>query len=218
MATFAALWALAAKKVKDGDSYYRQKCAAFALENKHLSKGQIVFIGDSITDYYPLDAAYADLPLAAYNRGIGGDMTSGVLARLEVSLFELEPSKISLLIGINDVNRGVSDETLLANYKEILDRIQTRLPATKVFCISILPMNAKAAEMKLDYESATERIPALNGAIQTLAEAHGYKFINLYPLFKDEKNHLIEAYSVDGLHLSAEGYAIFTNTLKPELT
>ena len=176
-----------------------------------------VFIGDSITDRYRLDDHYSELSLATYNRGIAGDKTGGVLSRLEVSLFALEPTKVSLLIGINDVTHGVSDQTLLANYEEILDQIQARLPEAEVCCISILPVNADCADYKIDYEDVTERIPALNATIQALAEAHGYRFVNLYPLFADEEGYLIAEYSTDGLHLSAAGYEIWTNVLKPKL-
>jgi len=217
VATFAALWAVAAHKIEDGKSYHNRKCAAFEVENSHLSKGQIVFIGDSITDLYPLDDYYADLPLRTYNRGICGDKTSSVLSRLDASLFALEPTKISLLIGINDINTNVSDKELLSNYKKILDSIQSRLPNAEVYCISILPMNSVSAQYKINYQRSTERIPSLNAEIRSLAEGHGYSFVNLYPLFADENNYLIESYSVDGLHLSPEGYTVWTNALKPLL-
>ena len=151
------------------------------------------------------------------NAAINGDSAPGGLSRIERDLLPQKPDLVIICYGLNDVNNGVSNEKILENYKTILDKIQARLPAAKVFCVSILPMNAKSTVMKIDYESATQRIPVLNGAIQTLAEERGYRFINLYPLLKDENNHLIEEYSVDGLHLSAAGYSIWTNLFKPEL-
>ena len=214
--TFAALWATPEKQKVP--TYYERKCESFVLQNKNLSKGQIVFIGDSLTDRYALDASYADLPLASYNRGIGGDKTGGVLARLEESLFVLEPTKISLLIGINDINGGVPDQTILNNYKEILDRIQERLPAAEVFCTSILPMHPTAFRKREDYDRSMQRIPVINEGIRSLAASHGYQYLDLYPLFEGEDRYLIESYSTDGLHLSAEGYAVWTAALKPYLS
>lgn len=216
--TFSALWATAEYELDRKSSYFEKKCNAFALENSHLSKGQIVFIGDSITDYYKLDDYYADLPLATYNRGIGGDKTGGLLSRLEDSLFVLEPTKISLLIGINDVNTNVPDQTILANYESILDGIKERLPEAEVFCISILPINPDCASYKIDYEKSKLRIPVLNEAIRSLAEARGYQFLNIYPLFADEDDYLIAEYATDGLHLTPAGYEIWTNALKPKLS
>ena len=62
-----------------------------------------MFVGDSITDLYVLDDHYADLPQAVYNRGIGGDTTAGVLARLQVSVLDLQPDVVVLMIGTNDL-------------------------------------------------------------------------------------------------------------------
>ena len=86
--------------------YWQLKYDSFVVQNANLSKGQIVFVGDSITDFYPLDDYYADLNLATYNRGIGGDTTGGLLDRMKVSLYDLAPSKIVLMIGINDIFGG----------------------------------------------------------------------------------------------------------------
>ena len=54
LTTVSVLYGIARAKEKEEPSYYDQKCAAFALENRNYAKGQIVFIGDSITDGYPL--------------------------------------------------------------------------------------------------------------------------------------------------------------------
>ena len=218
VATFSALWGVAYQKEKESEVYYNQKCAAFRLDNKHLSQGQIVFIGDSITDYYPLDDFYADLSLSVYNRGIGGDTTSGLLKRLDLSLFALKPTKVSLLIGINDIDTDVPNETLLANYKKILDEIKANLPQAEVFCLSILPVNEDIARYKINCERTTQRVPVVNSAIQTLAEARGYHFVNLYPLFEDGSHHLVKEYAAgDGLHLSHAGYEVWSAAFKPML-
>ena len=211
-------YSLKREKAKQSTLYYDLKCTSFQLENAHLSKGQIVFIGDSITDYYPLDNYYQDLPLATYNRGIAGDVTSGVLGRLQNSLFDLAPTKVVLLIGINDIDVGVSDETILANYKEILSRIKAALPATQVHCMSILPQH-EAVERFLPMKAAdnNKRIVALDEKISALAETYGYTYVDLYSSLVDENNILRKELSDDGLHLNDAGYAIWTSILKPYL-
>jgi hypothetical protein len=105
--------------------YYKNKVTSFGIQNTNLSKGQIIFVGDSITDMYPLDDYYADLDLACYNRGIGGDVTQGVINRLQTSVFDLAPSKIVLMIGTNDVDLGRSTEEIFANYRIILEEVLT---------------------------------------------------------------------------------------------
>ena len=78
-----------AKKPTSTLNYYNRKCEAFKLENANFAHGQTVFIGDSLTDGCALDVFYPELSTAAYNRGIGGDTTAGVLKRLELSLFDI---------------------------------------------------------------------------------------------------------------------------------
>ena len=63
-------WANVKKLSWQANDYYNNKVMSFGVQNANLSKGQIVFVGDSITDLYPLDDYYADLDLACYNRGI----------------------------------------------------------------------------------------------------------------------------------------------------
>lgn len=215
--TLSVLLARQKKISKQAPTYYDQKCAAFTLENSNFSQGQIVFIGDSITDGYRLSDFYADLPLAVYNRGIGGDVTSGVYNRLKTSLYDLAPSKIVLLIGINDINSGRTNDEIIANYTSILEEIKKNLPAADVTCLSVLPMHDKVAAWGIDLEKATAQIKDLNDKIKTLAEGKGYRYIDLFSLVSDGNDRLVEGYTYDGLHLNADGYAIWTAAVKPYL-
>ena len=198
-------------------SYYDMKCSAFELENYNFSKGQIVFIGDSITDGYPLDNFYGDLALRTYNRGISGDRTSGVYRRLKISLFDLAPTKIVLMIGINDINLGLTNDEIMINYTSIIDDIKTNLPSADVTCLSVLPMNSIVEQYGVDLAKATAQIKDLNGRIKTLVEGKGYRYIDLFTHFADENDHLITTYSNDGLHPNNAGYVVWTNVLKPVL-
>lgn len=198
-------------------SYYDMKCSAFELENYNFSKGQIVFIGDSITDGYPLDNFYGDLALRTYNRGISGDRTSGIYRRLKLSLFDLAPTKIVLMIGINDINLGLTNDEIMINYTSIIDDIKTNLPSADVTCLSVLPMNSIVEQYGVDLAKATAQIKDLNGRIKTLVEGKGYRYIDLFTHFADENDHLITTYSNDGLHPNNAGYVVWTNVLKPVL-
>lgn len=215
LVTVSVLWAVGSRPKEE--SYYDKKCASFAVQNTNLTKGQIVFIGDSITDYFPLDGYFADLPQATYNRGIGGDTTSGVLARLKVSLYDLAPAKIVLLIGINDINGGVADEVILSNYRNILLSIKTNLPTAEVNCVSILPMNEVVTAYGVNLPTALRRIKALNEEIRIAAEGSGYRYVDLYSSVRDEREQLTEGFSDDGIHLNADGYAVWASVIKPFL-
>ena len=196
--------------------YYDKKVAQFTMENANFSKGQIVFIGDSITDLYHLDDYYQDLPLRTYNRGIGGDVTGMLLKRIQVSLYDLEPTKVVLMIGINDINGGVSTDTILGNYDNILKGIKTKLPSTKVYTMSILPINNDLPDY-IDVDKSTERIISINEEIKTMSSNYSYQYMDLFSLVKDDNDHLKKEYSLDGIHLSEQGFVTWTNLIKPEL-
>lgn len=200
------------------EQYYNNKCASYSFQNFNLSKGQIVFLGDSITDLYPLDDYYQDLPLATYNRGIGGDSTQGVINRLQVSVFDLAPKAVVLLIGTNDVNGGIEEREILNNYETIISKIYEVLPSVKLYCVSIIPQNDDLESYSsINVTNTTAKILAINPKIQSLATSRGATYINLFPLLADENNRLIKTYSDDGIHLNANGFAVWTNLLKPYL-
>ena len=199
--------------------YYQDKCDSYKVQNINLSKEQIVFIGDSITDLYPLDDYYADLDLATYNRGIAGDSTEGVLKRLDVSLFDIKPSKVVLLIGTNDINGNIESSKIIANYKKIIDKIKMELPNTYIYCVSIIPQNfTLETYTNIKVEKTTKTILEINSKIKDMvANEEKVRYIDLFPLLADSNNMLIKKYSDDGIHLNAAGFEVWTNLIKPYL-
>lgn len=193
---------------------YDEKVAGFASENSKLEKGQIVFIGDSITAGYKLNLHYFDSTLKTYNRGISGDTTDWMLSRIQVSLLDLEPSKIVLMIGTNDINANKSAEEIALNYDAILALISSKLPDAEVICISIIPQNTTYSD---DAEENNLRIRQTNEKIEALSSSYGYEYINLYDNLTDDAGLLKQGYSRDGLHLNFRGYIAWTKALKDRL-
>ena len=215
---FAICFGVCMSKLNQEESYYEQKCNSFTVQNLNLSKGQIVFIGDSITDLYPLDNYYTDLSLATYNRGIGGDTTDGVLNRMKVSLYDLSPSKIVLMIGINDVNGGRTNEYILSNYNKILNQIKTNLGSAQVFCMSVLPLNTGIeAYFDRDVSALNNQVMELNFGIKQLALDYSYTFVNLFNEVCSANYELRPELTDDFIHLNANGFQIWTDVLKPYL-
>ena len=193
---------------------YEDKVAGFASENLGLKKGQIVFIGDSITAGYKLNFYYYDSPLEIYNRGISGDTTDWMLTRMQVSLFDVEPSKIVLMIGTNDINANKSAEEIASNYNAILNLILSNLPDAEVICVSIIPQNTKYSK---DAAINNMRICETNSKIETLVESYGYVYINLYDSLTDYSGLLKKSHSKDGLHLNFMGYMAWTKAMRDVL-
>src|SRR5690606_23908584 len=90
------------------------------------------------------------------NRGIGGDTIEGVRARLDVSVTELRPSHVLLMISVNDIvgKPGVPVSDMAASYAALVRDIRAAAPGAELIIQSVLPMcrsfaphNARAREM-----------------------------------------------------------------------
>lgn len=186
---------------------YKAQVAKFQADIK--SKKDIVFLGNSITagtDWGKL------LNLSeAKNRGISGDITFGVLERLD-EVIAGKPAKVFILIGINDISRNVPDSIILRNYKKMISRIKSGSKKTKIYFYTLLPVNSSFEKFKNHY-GKDEHILWLNDQIRKLA-AKNVTIIDLYPKFLDENNHLKANLTKDGLHLITEGYQLWAEILK----
>lgn len=190
---------------------YEEKVAAFVEENPALKSGQIVFIGDSMTERYKLDRLYKDLELEVYNRGISGDTAAWLQTRLEASLLAPAPSKVVLMIGTNDINYGRSAEEIATDYESILRRMRQNLPEAEIWCVSIIPQNTDYSEHAAGNNA---QIREANEKIKALACSYGLEYVDLYSLLVDENGLLDGKYSSDGLHLNRKGYAVWTDVMK----
>ncbi|WP_266202342.1 GDSL-type esterase/lipase family protein [Pontibacter kalidii] len=204
-----------AQEVEDAawDSTYRPATYQVQVEQFRAypdSRKDIVFLGNSLTAHPDwselLESRHAK------NRGISGDITFGILERLD-EVTGGKPSKIFLLIGINDVSRNIPDSVILENYKKIVHRIKSETPSTKLYIQTLLPTNNKFTKFKRHY-NREDNVYWLNNELRKLAAQEGITLIDLHPAFADSEGHLIEAYTHDGLHLTHEGYRKWAEVLK----
>ncbi|MBO7215331.1 MAG: hypothetical protein J6V66_07580 [Clostridia bacterium] len=205
--------ALMRQKKNNDIDYFSSKVLSFAMQNLNLSKGQIVFVGDSHIDLCALDNYYQDLSLATYNRGIGGDTTQGVLNRLDVSVFDIAPKAVVLMIGTNDVNFGIPPAVYFQNYENIVRKIYENLPGVKLYLVSTPPLSETIPGINVLYN--TKKIVDLNLQIRYIATSYGATFVNLFANTANEKGFLIADYTSDNLHLNHEGYLVLSSLLKP---
>ncbi|MGB9798642.1 MAG: GDSL-type esterase/lipase family protein [Thermanaerothrix sp.] len=183
-------------------THHEQKCDFFA--HHPVKAGDIVFLGDSITDGARWDELFPGLPVK--NRGINADTTRGVLARLD-SILQGQPAAIFLLIGTNDLPWFMfrSDRDILETYTAILERCRRESPNTQVFVQSILPRARGYAK----------RILRINAELERLAHRFSYTFVNLFPHFADANGQIRSELSNDKLHLMAIGYDLWVEQIKP---
>jgi lysophospholipase L1-like esterase len=199
-------------KAVTGSTYFA-RTNEFKIYNRFAKPGGIVFLGDSLTQRYPLNEFYPGLHL--YNRGIDGDTTEGVLKRLELSIFDLKPTMMVLQIGTNDLQvAGLSKENTISNIQLIVRNIQTTQPSIKIILVSLYPVNLSVDKLVNKFIVG----PRNNQDIKTINEAiekiQGVRFVNAYPHLLNEDKELNMQYTKEGLHLSLAGYAIITPLIR----
>jgi len=120
------------------------------------------------------------------------------------------------MIGINDLIRGITDETLLANQQMIVRYLRRIHPRSKIVVQSILPHSAES----ITWEGrdrllaiSNPRIRKLNERLRAIAKEENVIFLDLYPLFADADGNLKMELSTDGLHLNPQGYFVWRNAL-----
>ena len=157
-----------------------------------------IVIGDSLSLWMPVSELPGDgLWL---NQGISGDTTGGILGRLW-ALDATNPDRIYLMAGINDIKIGVSDEEILANYREIVRHLRQAHPQAETIVQSILPTRRETLP--------NARIRELNRQLAIIAHQEDATFVNLHVYFTDAQGDLRTHLTTDGLHLNAGGYAVW---------
>jgi lysophospholipase L1-like esterase len=173
-------------------------------------KGEICFLGDSITD----GCCWTELTgnPKVTNRGIGGDTAAWVLDRVD-EVTEGKPAKVFLMIGTNDL--AWADKTVpetADNIAKIIDAIQKQSPQTRIYLQSVLPV-IDGRNDKFDNKD----IEAINPLLVKIAAAKKVTFIDLAPSFKDAGGQLKPEFTEDGLHLNGKAYLVWYGQIKQYL-
>jgi lysophospholipase L1-like esterase len=199
-------------KAVTGSTYFA-KTNEFKIYNRFAKPGGIVFVGDSLTQRYPLNEFYPGLHL--YNRGIDGDTTVGVLKRLDLSIFDLKPTTVVLQIGTNDLQvEGISKDNTIVNIQKIVKAIQTTQPAIHLILVSLYPVNLSIDKLVNKFIVGPRNNEDIKSINQAIAKIQGVKFVDVYPHLLNEDKELNMQYSKEGLHLSLAGYAIITPLIR----
>jgi len=177
----------------------RERLVSFFAANP-IAPGQVVFLGDSLTDGARWDELFPGIPVR--NRGVPADTTADVLARLD-QVTAGKPAQVFLMIGTNDLGQGASVAETAARYREILGRLRSESSATRVYVQSVLP---RGAAFRADIES-------LNREIERAAHDLGAAWIDLYPDFLAPDGSIRDDLSNDELHLLGPGYALWRDRI-----
>lgn len=191
-------------------AHLAERAKAMANKNpEHLT----VLLGDSLSLWFPGELMPGKR--AWINQSISGERTKGLLNRLDL-LKENEIEAVFLMIGINDLIWGESDEDIVKNYKEIVKALKAKHPKTQIVVQSILPHSGENST----WESRdrlialpSDRIVSMNNTLRQIAKDNGAYYLDLYPIFVTGEGTLRSDLTTDGLHLNREGYLVWRSAI-----
>ncbi|NVK86146.1 MAG: GDSL family lipase [Cytophagia bacterium] len=190
--------------------HHNNRLKAFAQEP--MKTGQIIFLGNSITEGGNWMQLFPNQDVI--NRGIGGDVAHGILQRMD-EIIQRQPSKLFLLIGINDIGKDIPEAVIADNIGKIVDRLKKESPNTAIIVQSILPVNPEYPNFPQHYDKQF-RVLMTNQLIYKVCKDKEVRFVNLFPYFLDDRQRLKSELTGDGLHLNAKGYELWVEILKVE--
>jgi lysophospholipase L1-like esterase len=191
--------------------HYLNRVALF--EKEPVVKKKIMMVGNSITEGGDWKKLLGDSTVI--NRGISGDVTFGVLNRME-DIVKRKPSKLFLLIGINDLSRNTPDEVILKNLFSIVNKIRGGSRKTKIFVQSILPLNESFQNFPTAFRRKGPHLATINAELMRSAHRMKFQYIDLHAEFLDKEGNMDAKYATDGLHLNMLGYQHWVSILRAE--
>ena len=187
------------------------------LNQISLLEPDMIFIGDSIVEYYPLQELLGTAKTIV-NRGIRGYQTGLLLDNLDAHLYGDAVDQIVLLIGTNDIGKDIPMNEALDNLEGVIQSLNRDYPLSQIKLVSILPVNEGEEYKQTVYIRTNEKIKEWNQAYEALASAYmQVDFLPIYDSLTDSEGQLQSAYTTDGLHLSVAGYQALSDALKTYL-
>ena len=184
------------------------------LNQVSVLEPDIIFIGDSIVEYYPLQELFGTAKTIV-NRGIRGYQTRLLLENLDAHLYGDAVDQIVLLIGTNDIGKDIPMNEALDNLERVIQSIARDYPLSQIKLLSILPVNEGERYKQTVYIRTNEKIREWNQAYEALASVYmQVDFVPVYDSLTDTEGQLKKDYTTDGLHLSVVGYQVLSEALK----
>lgn len=172
-------------------------------------RGGIVFLGSSSFRRWDLDKSFPGMGLI--NRGFGGSQMADALRYLDRIVLPLKPRTLFLYEGDNDIANGKSPETVEREFREMVKRVHTALPATKIVFVGVKP-SIRRWHLIATVREANARVKAITEGSDLL------EFVDVdAPLLDADGKPRADLFVADELHLNDAGYAIWTELVAPHL-
>ncbi len=195
-----------AVRMDDWDQLARYHADDERLKAAPVPAGRVVFMGDSITDFWKLSQYFPGKPYV--NRGISGQITSQMLVRMFPDVIDLHPAAVIVLAGTNDVAGNFGPETAVMVEENLQAMTQlAKQHGIKVILCSLTPVSDYTSHPQTGSRPPSD-ILELNRWIRVYAAKSGAGFADYYAATVDRKGMFREGYSNDGLHPNAKGYTL----------
>jgi lysophospholipase L1-like esterase len=181
---------------------------------REKDQGAVVFVGDSLTGNWKLEQMHALLPgLKIANRGIGGDVSRGLLFRFKEDVLDLHPRAVVILIGANDLSAHADPADTESNIAAVLQLARQQDPKLPIVLCLPPPRDAADAPTKPGAEADLRaRIAKLGASLDRLV------VLDLFKPFGDGAGRPIpELFAKDKIHLAEPGYVKWAGLLRPAL-
>jgi len=194
-----------ATELQDWNQLGRYHTDDVRLERAPSVEGRVVFLGDSITDGWDLAKYFPGKPYV--NRGIGGQTTPQMLARMYADVIHLHPAAFILLAGTNDIagNTGPETQEMVEDNIRAICELAASNKIKIILCL-LTPVSDYARK-QTDHRPPADII-SLNHWIDSYAPDVHAQIADYYTALVDDKGMLREGYSDDGLHPNAKGYTL----------
>lgn len=204
------------KMAQDWPYLNKYKIANALLENTFSEKDRIVFMGDSITEFWTTLCPEFFVEKNYINRGISGQTTPQMLVRFRADVINLKPKLVVLLAGANDIaeNTGHSSLEMITNnifsMAELAEAHDIKVILCSVLPALFFPWNTKIHPV--------EKIANLNKMIQKYATEKEHFYLDYYSAMVDKNKGLTEDYSDDGMHPNKTGYLVMNTIVEEAIT
>jgi lysophospholipase L1-like esterase len=203
------------KRLQDWPAMARYHDANAQLAPPAKSEARVVFMGDSITDFWT-DPEYGGFfPGKPYvDRGISGQTTPQMLVRFRPDVIALQPKVVVILAGTNDISGNTGPMPLSATEDNLATMAEiARVHGIHVVLASLTPVSdygrgRDGAPLKMTTRRPPEKILELNAWIKQYAASNGHTYLDYFSAMVDDQGFLKKELSVDGLHPNAPGYAV----------
>jgi lysophospholipase L1-like esterase len=188
---------------------YRKDNAALAPTA--AGESRVVFLGDSITDYWKLPDYFPGKPYI--NRGIDGQTSPEMLVRFRQDVIDLHPKVLVVLAGTNDiagVTGRTSNEDIEANYASMAELAGAH--RIRMVFATVLPVNNYTHDAEESFAlRPRDRILALNKWLKDYCAKNRFVYLDYFSALVDERGMLKRALADDGLHPTDAGYKIMAS-------